>query len=142
MMRIFRLFVLFTCLICAPITADAGVESNGNDYDWNPVMDAIIQVESKGNAKAVCGKYVGVLQISPILVKECNNILRMRGSNKRYSLSDRYNEKKSREMFVVIQSQHNPMNNIEKAIRLWNGGVRYSIAKTQRYFNKVMSYLK
>lgn len=141
-MRIFRLFVLFTCLICAPITADAGVESNGNDYDWNPVMDAIIQVESKGNAKAVCGKYVGVLQISPILVKECNNILRMRGSNKRYSLSDRYNEKKSREMFVVIQSQHNPMNNIEKAIRLWNGGVRYSIAKTQRYFNKVMSYLK
>ena len=91
---------------------------------------------------AVCGRYVGVLQISPILVKECNNILKSRGSSKRYSLSDRYNEKKSREMFVIIQSQHNPMNNIEKAIRLWNGGIKYSVAKTQKYFNKVSKHLK
>lgn len=142
MMRIFNLFVLFTLLSFAPITAYANVESSENDYDWTPVMDAIIQVESKGNAKAVSGKYVGVLQISPILVKECNNILKTRGSSRRYNLSDRFNEKKSREMFVIFQSHHNPMNNIEKAIRLWNGGLRYSIAKTQRYFNKVMSYLQ
>ena len=142
MMRIIKILVFQLVMILSPVMAFAGVENEKSGYDWTPVMDAIIQVESKGNPKAVCGKYVGVLQISPILVKECNNILKSRGSSKRYSLTDRYNEKKSREMFVIIQSQHNPMNNIEKAIRLWNGGIRYSIAKTQGYFNKVMRYLQ
>ncbi|MBO6216127.1 MAG: hypothetical protein J6N73_00540 [Prevotella sp.] len=142
MMRILKCVYLAAMLLLAPITADAVVGEEKSGYDWTPVMDAIIQVESKGNEKAVCGKYVGVLQISPILVKECNNILKSRGSSKRYTLNDRYNGKKSREMFVIIQSQHNPMNNIERAIRLWNGGIRYNVAKTQRYFNKVMSYLR
>ena len=141
-MRKFKMCFIATMLLIAPITADAGVESSEKSFDWTPVVNAIIQVESKGNPKAVCGKYVGVLQISPILVKECNNILKSRGSNKRYTLADRYNENKSREMFDIIQSQHNPMNNIEKAIRLWNGGIKYNIAKTQRYFNKVMSYMR
>jgi len=142
MMRILKCVYLAAMLLLAPITADAVVGEEKSGYDWTPVMDAIIQVESKGNEKAVCGKYVGVLQISPILVKECNNILKSRGSSKRYTLNDRYNGKKSREMFVIIQSPHNPMNNIERAIRLWNGGIRYNVAKTQRYFNKVMSYLR
>ncbi len=141
-MRNFKLFVFLMLLSVAPISASADVAGEENGFDWTPVMDAIIQVESKGNPMAVCGRYVGVLQISPILVKECNNILKSRGSSKRYSLSDRYNEKKSREMFVIIQSQHNPMNNIEKAIRLWNGGIKYSVAKTQKYFNKVSKHLK
>lgn len=141
-MRLLKKFFFAAMLLLAPITANAGFESSENEYDWTDVIDAIIQVESKGNPKAVSGRYVGILQISPILVKECNNILKSRGSSKRFSLNDRFNENKSREMFVVIQSEHNPMNNVEKAIRLWNGGIRYSIAKTQRYFNKVMSYLR
>lgn len=105
-------------------------------------MDAIIQVESSGNPRAVSGIYAGVLQIAPVLVKDCNNILKSRGEKKRYTLSDRFNEKKSREMFVIIQSYYNPQNNVEKAIRLWNGGVGYKVASTQRYYNKVMSQMR
>jgi hypothetical protein len=45
-------------------------------------------------------------------------------------------------MFVVIQSYHNPANNVEKAIRAWNGGNNYSVAKTQKYLNKVRHYMK
>ena len=112
------------------------------DLIGGPVMDAIIQLESKGNAMAVNGSYVGVLQISPVIVKECNNILKSKGSKKRFSLSDRYNATKSREMFVIIQSFHNPLNSVEKAIRLWSGGIRYDIAKTQAYLRKVMQIMR
>lgn len=115
---------------------EASAKNDG--FNWEPVMDAIIQIESKGNAAAVNGPYVGVLQISPVLVKECNNILKSSGSKKRYSLSDRYSATKSKDMFVIIQSFHNPLNNIEKAIRLWSGGIRYSVSKTQAYLRKVM----
>lgn len=117
------------------------VSAKNAGFDWEPVMNAIIQIESKGNPAAVNGPYVGVLQISPILVKECNNILKSTGSSKRYSLSDRFNATKSKEMFVIIQSFHNPLNSVEKAIRLWSGGIRYNVAKTQAYFRKVMRHM-
>ena len=117
------------------------VSAQKNGFDWEPVMNAIIQIESKGNPAAVNGPYVGVLQISPVLVKECNNILKSTGRNKRYSLSDRFNATKSKEMFIIIQSFHNPLNSVERAIRLWSGGIRYNVAKTQAYLRKVMRYM-
>lgn len=105
-------------------------------------MDAIIEVESEGNPRAVSGNSCGAMQITPIMVEECNNILKKKKSKKRYKLSDRFNVAKSKEMFVLFQSHYNPQNNIEKAIRSWNGGLRYSVRGTQRYFNKVMKLLK
>ena len=105
-------------------------------------MEAIIQVESGGDAKAVSGNSVGAMQITPILVKDCNAILKKQNSKKRFTLDDRYSVVKSKEMFKLIQSYHNPENNIEKAIRAWNGGPKYSVRATNRYFKKVMSKLK
>ena len=111
-------------------------------FDWNPVMDAIIQVESGGNPNAISGNSVGVMQITPILVEDCNQILQKKKSKKRYTLADRYSVKKSKEMFLLIQSHYNPMNNVEKAIRLWNGGVNYNVRATNRYFRKVKNLMK
>ena len=111
-------------------------------FDWNPVMDAIIQVESEGNPKAVSGNSVGVMQITPILVEDCNVILKKQKSKKRYTLADRYSVEKSKEMFLLIQSYYNPTNSVEKAIRSWNGGVHYSVRATNRYFKKVMNIMK
>ena len=108
-------------------------------FDWNPVMDAIIQVESEGNPRAVSGNSVGVMQITPVLVKECNNILQKQKSNKRYTLDDRYSVEKSKEMFLLIQKYFNPENNVEKAIRSWNGGMKYSIRATNKYYKKVLA---
>ena len=110
--------------------------------NWNPVMDAIIQVESEGNPNAVSGNSVGAMQITPILVKECNNILKKKKSKKRFTMADRYNVAKSKEMFLLIQSHYNPENSIEKAIRSWNGGVKYSVRATNKYYKKVMAMLK
>ena len=122
---------------CSPaeVTETAG---DGDGFDWNKLIDAIAHFESKGNARAVNGQYVGLLQISPVLVRECNNILKARGESKRYTLKDRYNAEKSREMFAIIQSHHNPSNSIERAIRIWKGGIGYSIRKTQNYVNRVL----
>ena len=111
-------------------------------FDWNPVMDAIIQVESDGNPRAVSGNSVGVMQITPVLVKECNNILQKQKSNKRYTLDDRYSVEKSKEMFLLIQKYFNPENNVEKAIRSWNGGIKYSVKATNKYYEKVLARMK
>ena len=110
--------------------------------DWNPVMDAIIQVESEGNPNAVSGNSVGVMQITPILVKDCNDILKRQKSKKQYTMADRYSVAKSKEMFLIIQKYYNPENNIEKAIRLWNGGVKYTTKATNRYYKKVLAKMK
>lgn len=138
------------CLTCmflmlVPINASAGTKGkNGSRFDWNPVIDAIIEVESEGNAKAVdkSGKSCGILQITPILVEECNRILSLKKSSKRYTMNDRFSVKKSKEMFLLFQSFYNPKNSIELAIRSWNGGMNYTLKGTQKYFEKVMSKMK
>lgn len=143
MERILRKVLVLLFVFTANLYAFAeNNETKSPQFDWNPVMDAIIQVESEGNPKAVSGNSCGAMQITPILVRECNNILKRRKSKKRFKLSDRFNVAKSKEMFVLFQSVHNPQNSIEQAIRSWNGGLRYSIKGTQRYFNKVMNLLK
>jgi hypothetical protein len=117
-------------------------QAKAKGFNWDPVMDAIIQVESGGDSKAVSGNSVGAMQITPILVKDCNNILQKQKSKKRYTLADRYSVEKSKEMFLLIQSHYNPMNSVEKAIRSWNGGVKYSVRATNRYYRKVMDKMK
>ncbi len=111
-------------------------------FNWNPVMDAIIQVESEGNPRAVSGNSVGAMQITPILVKDCNQILKKKKSKKRFTLADRYSVAKSKEMFLLIQKYYNPENDVEKAIRSWNGGVKFGIKSTNRYFKKVLAQMK
>ncbi len=125
--------------------ADAAAESGAaqtENFDWEPVIKAIVQVESEGNTRAVKGNSCGAMQITPILVAECNNILKKRKSKKRYTLRDRFSLEKSKEMFLLMQSYFNPLNDIEKAIRSWNGGNKYSVKRTQRYFEKVMKCIQ
>jgi hypothetical protein len=46
-----------------------------NDFSWDSVIEAIIEVESSGDSLAVCDIYCGAMQISPILVNDCNETL-------------------------------------------------------------------
>lgn len=138
------LLVIFSLIILpshAETTSTDNVYSDSNK-DWKPVVEALIQVESGGKTNARKGSSLGVLQITPVLVAECNNILRRRHSKKRYKLSDRRSRQKSIEMFLLFQSWFNPKKDIEQAIRSWNGGMHYSVKRTQRYFEKVMKILR
>ena len=137
---------LMAILLMATTAAAAGKpdakSAKTTGFNWNPVMDAIIQVESEGNPRAVSGNSVGAMQITPILVKDCNEILKKQKSKKRYTMDDRYSVAKSKEMFLLIQSYYNRENSIEKAIRSWNGGVKYSVRATNKYYKKVMALMK
>ena len=141
-----RAVLSLVALLFVSLTASAGDSiwsmQKKSSFDWNPVMDAIIKVESEGNPNAVSGNSVGAMQITPILVRECNNILKARGSEKRYTLADRYNVEKSKEMFLLIQSEYNKQNDVEKAIRTWNGGPRYSVRATNGYYQKVLRRMR
>ena len=133
-----------TILVCAMLMASLAVnaQKKSESYDWNKVINAIAMVESKGNPKAFNpnGNCAGLLQITPGLVKQCNIWLKAKKSKKRYTLADRYNVKKSKEMFVMVQKNYNKSNNVEKAIRVWNGGPGYTLKGTNEYYMKVMKY--
>lgn len=134
------LLICFVSLIPMSVCA----EKKSETYDWSKVMNAIIQVESGGNEKAYNkdGDCVGVLQITPILVRECNDILKKQKSNKRYTLNDRWNAKKSKEMFVLLQNHFNKEHNVEKAIKCWNSTfyAKDYKSRSKEYYKKVMRY--
>ena len=145
MIKVLKIVCLTCCIATLaplPVLAGDARSTTSSGYDWNPVMEAIIHVESRGDAKAVSGNSCGAMQITPILVRECNNILKKRKSKKRFTMQDRFSVQKSKEMFLLYQAHFNPKNNVEKAIRSWNGGNNYSVKRTQRYYNKVMAKLR
>ena len=82
---------LMALMLALNVYAGGNARSNAktSGFNWNPVMDAIIQVESGGNPNAKSGNSIGAMQITPILVKDCNIILEKRKSKKRYTLADR-----------------------------------------------------
>lgn len=99
------------------------------DKDWEIFTEALIWVESKGDEKSVGKKDdIGVLQITPILLQDCNRIL---GYDK-YSLNDRYDRGKSIEMFNLIQDHYNPQHDFHWALKIWN------CHAPQSYHRKVM----
>ena len=60
--------LIFSVLMFIPMyCCGAEQKENANEIDWNPVMEAIIQVESKGNSRAKSGSSVGAMQITPVL---------------------------------------------------------------------------
>lgn len=82
------------------------------------IADAFAMQESRMTEDAVspCGKYVGCLQISEIMVREANRVL----GEELYSYSDRYDAGCSYGMFKAVMEHHNPTLNIEKAVDIWN----------------------
>lgn len=135
------LLVLTTFMLCVAKTV---AQEKPTEHQWDNVIKAISVVESGEKPNARNGQYVGILQIGNAAVKDCNRINIKNDDPRRYTLKDRYDREKSIEMFWIIQKFYNPELDIEKAIRLWNGGVGNlkHPHKTERYYKKVMSVLK
>ena len=133
--------LLVLALMAVSMTMTAQSKSQADlQKKWGAVIEAIAMVESEGNPKRVSrnGLYVGYLQISEILVRECNRI----AVYKKYTYADRYDKQKSINMFIDYQEFHNKTGNMEKAIRLWNSGdvnCMMRKARTEGYYKKVMS---
>lgn len=130
----------FIVLLLLTVSVSASAAKVELEKKWGAVIEAIAQVESERNPLAVSknGRYVGYLQISEILVRECNSIA---GYNK-YTLADRKNRQKSIDMFIDFMERHNPSGDMERAIRLWNSGDRNCMSRksrTEGYYRRVMS---
>lgn len=112
------------------------------------LINALIHVESRGNDSAIGDRHlvgneaVGALQIRPIMVREVNRILKLKKSDKRFKLSDRFDREKTIEMFLVWKNHHHPEGDFEKIARNWNGGPKgYKKSRTEKYWIKVQQEL-
>ena len=132
-------------LLTIPLFLSLSVsQAQYEDMPIDCLVEAIIQVESRGDSTAVGdrGWAIGVLQIWPIMVREVNRILEKDGSDVRYGYTDRYSVKKSIEMFHIWREYYHPNSDWETIARCWNGGPSgHSHHRTKCYWNKVRKEL-
>ena len=109
---------------------------------WDIFIEAVIWKESRGNETCIGdnGNAVGVLQIHPIMVREANRILSMKGKDAVYVYDDRYSREKSIEIFKIVQDYHNKSHDFDRALQIWNKNHPESY-KTQimNKFNELIS---
>lgn len=100
---------------------------------------AMINVESNFNTNACLERTnaAGLLQITPIYVKEVNKYSKIK-----FTLEDRFDPIKNLEMFMIFNKKHNPNYNLERAIFLHNprADSNYKI-KILKQFNTINSIL-
>ena len=123
---------------------------NNNQLTWDDFVEAVIQVESRGNDLAYNEREnaVGCLQIRPIMVKEVNRVLKNNKSNLTFTLNDRWDRQKSIDMFDIIADEIyccvglSQMEFFEIVARKWNGGPSgHKKTATIAYWNKIKKQL-
>ena len=112
------------------------------------LIDAMIIVESQGNDSAIGDTHlgsqyaVGALQIRPIMVREVNRILKLKGEKYRFKMKDRFSREKSIQMFLIWKEFHHKDSDFEAIARSWNGGPNGpKKSKTYNYWKKVENQL-
>ncbi len=102
---------------------------------------AICQVESGGDPNAYNEREqaAGIGQIRPILVRD---VCRIVGVDQ-FSLRDRFDPDKSKEMFGIYIHHYGYIGSAEEAIRIWNGGPRgMQKQATVKYWRKVQAAME
>jgi hypothetical protein len=119
--------LLILCLAVSALPARAGL--------W----EAVCHVESNGNAFAVGdkGRAAGIAQIWARTVVDIN-----RFAGTKYTLNDRFNPAKSKEMFNLYIEHYGNGRSVEFKARLWNGGPQGASKRaTLAYWRKIQSKL-
>ena len=123
-------------IACAFLSLGAGTTDR-----YARLLPAIEHVESSGRADAVGdgGKAVGILQIHPVMVADCNRIV----GEDRWTLDDRKDAVKSRAMFRTYSDHYSKDASDEVIARRWNSGPRGDRKKaTEGYWNKVRKHME
>lgn len=102
------------------------------------MISAIEWCESRQNRLAYNANEnaAGILQIRPIMIAEANRLLGW----EKYTLSDRFDVKKSRELFILIQTNKlNGPYNLDSLAHVWNCGSNDAgkLKKTRDYRDRV-----
>jgi len=113
------------------------------DIDKDDILEAIMFIESgnNNNAYAAGEDAVGCLQIRKCMVDDVNRILNRKKSSIYFNYSDRWDRKKSIEMFNIFVTYYK-LNTAEEIARGWNGGPKgINKSTTVQYWNKVEAEL-
>lgn len=114
----------------------SGAEARENNALWR----AVCIVESGNTPRAIGdqGRAVGIAQLWPIMVAECNRL----AGRTRWTLADRYSPAKSRQMFDFYMRQFRGKSAEFKA-RAWNGGPHGpKNPATKKYWSKIQKKLR
>ena len=123
-------------IACAFLSLGAGTADR-----YARLLPAIEHVESSGRADAVGdgGKAVGILQIHPVMVADCNRIV----GEDRWTLDDRTDAVKSRAMFRTYSDHYSKDASDEVIARRWQGGPRGDRRKaTEAYWPRVQRAMR
>lgn len=125
---------------------------NRGDVMKDVLYSSIVWVESEGDVNArSCDGSLGIVQIKPVMVKEVNRICKIKGVSKWFTLSDRRDPDKSKEMFWIYQEFYHPemdwdtitVRQMESMARKWNGGPKGEKKRgTRKYWKKVSNRVK
>jgi len=79
------------------------ISAGAQEYAIKDVINTLVKVESDGDSKAIGdnGRAHGLLQIHPIMVKECNRLL----GRDEFTLKDRFSPSRSKYMATVFLSR-------------------------------------
>ena len=129
---------------CIPIEIENyHVKIKNKEIQDNKLIEALIQVESRGNDSCIGDRHlilpsIGCLQIRPVMVREVNRILKKQKDTLRFKYKDRWSRKKSIQMFYIWKDFHHTNSSDEKIARNWNGGPKgYKCKRTLQYWEKV-----
>lgn len=128
---------------------DVKTELSNVEYNVDDIMNILKMVESMGQADAVSpkGKYLGILQIGKICVKEVN---RLYGTE--FIHADAFDVFKAEEIFKLVMKKgvkyytriYNKPPSEEVLVRMWNGGIYngFKTSATIPYYHKYLRYKK
>ena len=137
---------MFAIMLCGLLNLHDYSHPHSKAKTKYDLVNAIIKVETVGwknpsNAYNKREKAAGCLQIRPVMLREVNRIQNKR----RYILKDRWNCKKSRQMFWIYQNfyiNNGKSSSFQCMARRWNGGpTGCSKKSTIKYWKKVKRFL-
>ena len=113
---------LFTLILTAPPNNSIYIAS-GEELRDQRLLKAILQIETDNDPIAVNWRELshGALQIRPCFVVEVNRILKIQGSNERFTIVDALDPAKSIKMFWIVQKYWNPTGDIYRGCKIHNG---------------------
>lgn len=124
------------CLLLG--TSVCATQASPRATTLDQLWQAVCVVESGRRADAVGdgGLAVGIAQIQPVMVSECNRIVGFR----KWTLEDRWSARASEEMFKTYCKHYG--GTIEQMARRWNGGPRGDTkSATNAYWRKIQRVL-
>lgn len=107
------------------------------------VITSLVQVESRGDWNAIGPiveiNAVGVLQETPIYVREANRLIGFT----RWKLNDRLDSIESVAMFKIISKRYNPRYDLKRACKLHNpGGGNWYYRRVKSEYDRLIEYYK